>query len=158
MPGYAFLSEESRRSGAKIFFADKAHSRAEAALRGEWALKGESALVDSASPQRGKRRAVTRRFVWRDGLDGTRREQQRRNLSRLPDVIERAELWAIGRGLALRASAPRGDSQGVPTKARPGSAAGESAGLIPDFNADAGRRGGMGRRERGSQREFMPGN
>ena len=47
---YAFLVEEARE---KIFFADEAHFRADAELRGKWVLKGEPALVDSTSPRYG---------------------------------------------------------------------------------------------------------
>ena len=52
---YAVLSEEARRSGARIFFADEAHFRADAELRGKWVLRGEPALVDSTSPRRGEK-------------------------------------------------------------------------------------------------------
>ena len=52
---YAALAEEARRSGAKIFFADEAHFRADAELRGKWVLKGEPALVDSTSPRYGEK-------------------------------------------------------------------------------------------------------
>ena len=52
---YAALSDEARRSGAKIFFADEAHFRADAQLRGKWVLKGEPALVDSSSPRYGEK-------------------------------------------------------------------------------------------------------
>ena len=48
---YAVLSNEARRSGAKIFFADEAHFRADAELRGKWVQKGDAALVDSSSPR-----------------------------------------------------------------------------------------------------------
>ena len=51
---YAFLPEETRRSGARIFFADEAHFRADAELRGKWVLRGEPALVDS-SRRRGEK-------------------------------------------------------------------------------------------------------
>ena len=40
---YATLSDEAWRTGAKIFFADEAHFRADAELKGKWVLKGESA-------------------------------------------------------------------------------------------------------------------
>ena len=58
MAEYATLSDEAWRTGAKIFFADEAHFRADAELRGKWVLKGEpaprfhegQALVDSTSP------------------------------------------------------------------------------------------------------------
>ena len=52
---YAALTEEARRFGAKIFFADEAHFRADAGLRGKWVLKGEPALVDSSSPRWGEK-------------------------------------------------------------------------------------------------------
>ncbi len=52
---YAALSEETRRTGAKVFFADEAHFRADAELRGKWVLRGEPALVDSTSPKYGEK-------------------------------------------------------------------------------------------------------
>ena len=52
---YGALREEAERTGAKIFFADEAHFRAEAELRGKWVLKGEPALVDSTSPKYGEK-------------------------------------------------------------------------------------------------------
>ena len=48
---YAALWHEAHGCGAKIFFADEAHFRADAELRGKWVLKGEPALVDSSSPR-----------------------------------------------------------------------------------------------------------
>ena len=50
---YADLWDEARRTGGKVFFADEAHFRADAELRGKWVLRGEPALVDSSSPRRG---------------------------------------------------------------------------------------------------------
>ncbi len=47
---YATLRAEASVSGAKVFFVDEAHFRADADLRGKWVLKGEPALVDSTSP------------------------------------------------------------------------------------------------------------
>ena len=44
-----------RRFGGKIFFADEAHFRADAELRGKWVLKGEPAFVESSSPRRGEK-------------------------------------------------------------------------------------------------------
>ena len=52
---YAALWEEAKRSGGKIFFADEAHFRADAELRGKWVLRGEPALVDSSSPRYGEK-------------------------------------------------------------------------------------------------------
>ena len=52
---YAILREEAQLTGARIFFADEAHFRADAELRGKWVLKGQPALVDSTSPRRGEK-------------------------------------------------------------------------------------------------------
>ena len=52
---YATLRTEAAQSGAKIFFVDEAHFRADADLRGKWVLKGEPALVDSTSPRLGEK-------------------------------------------------------------------------------------------------------
>ena len=52
---YAALRQECQRTGAKIFFADEAHFRADAELRGKWVQQGEPALVDSASPKYGEK-------------------------------------------------------------------------------------------------------
>ena len=52
---YAVLASRAMKSGEKIFFADEAHFRADAELRGKWVLKGEPALVDSTSPRYGEK-------------------------------------------------------------------------------------------------------
>ena len=52
---YAALRDEAQRTGAKVFFADEAHFRADAELRGKWVLRGEPALVDSSSPRYGEK-------------------------------------------------------------------------------------------------------
>ncbi len=52
---YAALREEAGRTEAKIFFADEAHFRADAELRGKWVQRGEPALVDSTSPRYGEK-------------------------------------------------------------------------------------------------------
>ena len=52
---YAALLVEARQLGTKVFFADEAHFRADADLRGKWVLKGEPALVDSSSPRWGEK-------------------------------------------------------------------------------------------------------
>ena len=52
---YTALTEEARRSGARIFFADEAHFRADDELRGKWVLRGAPALVDSTSPRYGEK-------------------------------------------------------------------------------------------------------
>ncbi len=52
---YATLLVEAQQSGAKVFFADEAHFRADADLRRKWVFKGEPALVDSISPSWGEK-------------------------------------------------------------------------------------------------------
>ena len=52
---YAAMWEESQGTGTRIFFADEAHFRADAELRGKWTLKGEPALVESTSPRYGEK-------------------------------------------------------------------------------------------------------
>ena len=69
---YAALCEEAQRTEARIFFADEAHFRADAELRGKWVLKGQPALVDSSSPRYGEKASyysavclvLQRRVVW----------------------------------------------------------------------------------------------
>ncbi len=48
---YAGLLLEAQATGAKLFFVDEAHFRADADLRGKWVLKGQPALVDSTCPR-----------------------------------------------------------------------------------------------------------
>jgi transposase len=52
---YAALLVEARASGAKIFFVDEAHFRADGDLRGKWVLKGQPALADSSCPRWGEK-------------------------------------------------------------------------------------------------------
>ena len=106
---YAALREEARRTGAKIFFADEAHFRADAELRGKWALRGEPALVDSTSPRYGEKASYysavcleTGEVEWME-LEG---EQQLRNAGSLPGTVT-GEAWRSSeRDLGQRAGAP----------------------------------------------------
>jgi len=52
---YVALLAEAQAAGAKIFFADEAHFRADADLHGKWVLKGRPALVDSTCPRWGEK-------------------------------------------------------------------------------------------------------
>ncbi len=51
---YVALLAEARAVGAKIFFVDAAHFRADGDLRGKWVHKGKPALVDSTCPRWGE--------------------------------------------------------------------------------------------------------
>jgi hypothetical protein len=52
---YMILRAEAQTKGAKIFFVDEAHFRADVELRRQWVLRGEPALVDSTSPSFGEK-------------------------------------------------------------------------------------------------------
>jgi transposase len=52
---YVALRIEAQARGAKIFFVDEAHFRADVELRVQWVLRGEPALVDSSSPKLGEK-------------------------------------------------------------------------------------------------------
>lgn len=46
---------EAEQTGAKVFFVDEAHFRADGDRRGLWVRKGTPALVDSSSPRWGEK-------------------------------------------------------------------------------------------------------
>jgi transposase len=52
---YVALRAEARANGAKIFFVDEAHFRADVDLRAKWVLRGEPAWADSTSPRLGEK-------------------------------------------------------------------------------------------------------
>lgn len=52
---YVILRQEAAKLGAKIFFVDEAHFRADVQLQGQWVLRGQPALVDSSSPRMGEK-------------------------------------------------------------------------------------------------------
>jgi DDE superfamily endonuclease/Winged helix-turn helix len=52
---YRTLVADAARRGARIFFADEAHFRADGDLRGMWVQRGDEAWVDSSSPKYGEK-------------------------------------------------------------------------------------------------------
>ena len=52
---YVTLRTEAQAQGAKIYFVDEAHFRADVELRAKWVLRGEPALIDSTSPRLGEK-------------------------------------------------------------------------------------------------------
>jgi hypothetical protein len=52
---YGVLRAEAQATGARIFFVDEAHFRAEVTLRAQWVLRGQPALIDSSSPRLGEK-------------------------------------------------------------------------------------------------------
>ena len=87
---YTVLLAEAQRVGAKVFFADEAHFRADADLRGKWVLKGEPALVGSTSPRWGEKASYYSAVCLETGevevMEMQVGEQQRRNLDRFPEA------------------------------------------------------------------------
>jgi transposase len=74
---YAALLAEARAGGAKLFFVDEAHFRADGDLRGKWVLTGKPALVDSTCPRWGEKASYYSAVCLETGevesmeLDGT---------------------------------------------------------------------------------------
>lgn len=52
---YRKLLQDAQVDGAKIFFVDEAHFRADVCLRRMWVLRGTPALADSTSPRWGEK-------------------------------------------------------------------------------------------------------
>ena len=52
---YVLLRQEAQAQGAKIFFVDEAHFRADVDLRSQWVLRGQPALADTSSPRFGEK-------------------------------------------------------------------------------------------------------
>jgi transposase len=52
---YVALRQDAQERGAKLFFVDEAHFRADVDLRSKWVLRGEPALVDTSSPRFGEK-------------------------------------------------------------------------------------------------------
>lgn len=52
---YVALRDEAHLQGAKIFFVDEAHFRADVELKAKWVLRGQPALVDTSSPRFGEK-------------------------------------------------------------------------------------------------------
>ena len=147
---YADLREKAEGTDGKIFFADEAHFRADAELRGKWTLRGEPALVDSTSPRRGERVSYYSAVCLgygRGGMDGTGGEQQCRNIGGLSVPVAPEARRTGDRDLGQRAGAPRGGDAGVPANSGAGTAVGESAWLQARTSMPMRRYGaGRGRR------------
>ena len=101
---YAALRDEAQYGAeARIFFADEAHFRADAELRGQWVLRGEPTCVGGFDQS----------AVWREsqllfggvsgdgsgGMAGTGGKQQQRNRGSLFGPVAPAALWAASGNL-----------------------------------------------------------
>ena len=133
---YATLWEECQETGARIFFADEAHFRADAELRGKWTLKGEPALVESTSPKYGEKASYysavcleTGEVAWLELEGNSNAATSVAFLKQPPEATEGETPRAPEGDLGQRSSPSRGGVAGIPADARPGVAVGESAGL-----------------------------
>ena len=144
---YATLSDEARRTEAKIFFADEAHFRADAELRGKWVLRGGAGFGGLDQPELWRKGRLLLGSVSGDrgsGVDGAGGQQQLRNLGCLLGAVAAEALRAAQRDLGQRTGAPWGGGAGIPADAGPGPTADEPPfsrgqalpGYSPDFNAD----------------------
>ncbi len=136
---YAALSEETRQTGARILFADEAHLRADAELRGKWVLKGGPALVDSTSPRRGEKAGYysavwpeTDEVIWMEPEGNSNAGTSVAYLMQLkgkhpgPLTVIRDNARAL-----LRQAQEWGGGAGVPQDAGPWAETGQSSGLQP---------------------------
>ena len=130
---YSELREEAGRSGARIFFADEAHFRADAELRGKWVLRGQPALVDSTSPQYGEKASYYSAVCLETGeVEWMELEGNSNAGPRLPlKATEGKTPWAVAGRLGQCAGPPWGGHAGIPADASAGVEAGEPAGLQP---------------------------
>jgi hypothetical protein len=62
---YARLRLEAQATGAKIFFVDEAHFRADVDLRAKWVLRGQPALVESTRAGWARKLLTIRPSAWR---------------------------------------------------------------------------------------------
>ena len=108
---YATLSDEARRTGAKIFFADEAHFRADAELRGKWVLRRGQALVDSTSPSYGEKASYYSAVCLETGEVEWMELEGNSNPGTSAAFLERLRQrhsGPLGRDLGQRAGPPRG--------------------------------------------------
>ena len=155
--------EEAQRTGAKVFFADEDHFRADPELRGKWVLKGEPALVDSTGPSYGEKASYYSAVCLETaggGVDGCFGRLSRRATA---TAKRRQPSWnSCGRGTAGRlnviwdnAPAHRGEAvRGLLRKPGLNLRLINLPGYSPDFNAGEGH---LGLGERGGHRQSVPG-
>ena len=121
---YAARWEEAQQTGARIFFADEAHFRADAELRGKWVLEGKPALVDSNSPRYGEKASYysavcleTGEVEWLELAGNSNRGTSVACLTQLPDATEGKAPRAAAGQLGQCAGPSWGGGAGVPQDA-----------------------------------------
>ena len=131
---YAILREVAQQTRARIFFADEAHFRADAELRGKWVLKGKPALVDSTSPRYGEKASYysavcleTGEVEWME-LEGNSNSGTSVAFLR---QLKKKHPGPLRVHLGQCPGTPWRGGAGISADARTGAAAGESARLRP---------------------------
>ena len=136
---YAELLAEAQQVGAKVFFADEAHFRADADLRGKWVLKGEPALVDSTSPRWGEKASYYSAVCLETGEVELMELEGNSNAETSTAFLKQLREKHTGRLIVLWDNAPahRGDAMRA-YLATPdlGLRLVNLPGYSPDFNAD----------------------
>ncbi len=136
---YAALKEEAQQTGAKVFFADEAHFRADAELRGKWVLKGRPALVDSNSPRYGEKASYYSAVCLETGEVEWMELEGNSNSERSAAFLEQLRERHGGRLNVIWDNAPahRGEAvRGLLRKAGLNLPLINLPGYSPDFNAD----------------------
>ena len=136
---YAELLAEAQQVEAKVFFADEAHFRADADLRGKWVLKGEPALVDSTSPRWGEKASYYSAVCLETGEVELMELEGNSNAETSTAFLKQLREKHTGRLIVLWDNAPahRGDAMRA-YLATPdlGLRLVNLPGYSPDFNAD----------------------
>ena len=128
---YAARWDEAHRSGVRIFFADEAHFRVDAELRGKWVLRGEPAFVDSTSPRRGEKASCYPAVCLETGEVEWMELEGNSNAETSGAFLRQLREGHSGPLNVIWDNTPARGRAGVPADARPGTAAGELAGLQP---------------------------
>ena len=133
---YAELLAEAQQVGAKVFFADEAHFRADADLRGKWVLKGEPALVDSTSPRWGEKASYYSAVCLETGEVELMELEGNSNAETSTAFLKQLREKHTGRLIVLWDNAPahRGDAMAATPEL--GLRLVNLPGYSPDFNAD----------------------
>ena len=134
---YAALWEEAQRTEARIFFADEAHFRADAELRGKWVLKGEPALVESTSPRYGEKASYYSAVCLETGLEWMELEGNS-NSGTSAAFLDQLRKGHAGPLNVIWDNAPahRGEAVREYLRTPELEAAGEPAGLQPGLQSD----------------------
>ena len=137
---YLALVAEAKQTGAKIFFVDEAHFRADGDLRGKWVLQGDARPGRLNQPPLGREGQLLL-----GGLPGDRRGRGD-GTWRPPAAPQTSVAFlrqlratpprAADRHLGQRPRPRRRRPARIPGHPRPAPAPGPSARLQPDFNAD----------------------